>query len=92
MDVSGYLIINEHGGLRATKRRPALADNEIAIELTLDVPRTPFQRPALRAVIVLSEAQPIQLTAEVMATIADAIRAATDMPISLELVGLPDGR
>lgn len=44
MIIEAYLIINNRGGIRAVKQRPALNNDEIALNLNVDVPEVFFER------------------------------------------------
>lgn len=62
-------------GARLVQKSPALDVGEIAIELNVTVPRALFQRPALRAkVVVPDDASPPVINAEVTDNIAAVLR------------------
>lgn len=54
MRVSNYIVIKKNGwrySTRLTAKAPALAHNEIAIKLAIDVPDEIFTKPALEATV-----------------------------------------
>jgi hypothetical protein len=62
MNFSKYLVIGadprsiyRRPTARITDKKPSLKSNEIAIQLSLDIPDTLFQRPALSATIKIDK-------------------------------------
>lgn len=53
MILTCYLVIGANESIKATKRPPSLAADEIAIGLTLNVPNALFSRPVLNAKIAI---------------------------------------
>lgn len=44
MKIQSYLVISSRGTLRMVKGRPALSNDEVAIQLNIDVPNSFFKR------------------------------------------------
>ena len=59
-------------GARLAHRKPTLKPGEVAVELRVQVPLAMFQRPTLRAKVVVPDGVPLQqvITAEVQDNIA----------------------
>lgn len=86
MQTNCYLVISDTGAIRTIKRRPALAWNEIAIELLVTLPDTLFQRPQLRAKVDLGELASVDIDAEVIDNIEAAILQTAGVEVRLEVV------
>jgi hypothetical protein len=76
-------------GLRVTKNKPALERNEVPIKLNLELPVVLFQRPSLQANITVPAGHPLssEITADVQDNVAEAIRQATGMEVSITVRG-----
>lgn len=69
---------------RMAKRKPALAKDEVAIEVTVDLPASLFEKPTLAAKIVgTGEAPRLDLTPEFIANIEEHLEAQTGLRIEL---------
>ena len=88
MNMSRYLIVNEHGRARITKSRPSLAMDEIAIRLELVLPNSLFKKPLIEGIIVVDEkaVTPLNLTPEILINTAQMIEQSTGMKIQLSVV------
>ncbi len=86
MQANCYLIVNRKGAVRTTKRQPALEWDEIAIEVALTLPAALFQRPQLRAAVNVGELALIDLDAEVIDNIEEAIHKTAGVEVKLEIV------
>lgn len=70
--------------VRLSKRKPALAKDEVAVELTVELPASLFEKPALSAKIVgTGEAPRLDLTPELVADIQQHLEAQTGLRIEL---------
>ena len=75
---------------RLTARTPALARNELALELNIRIPRALFEKPALQASITVPNDAPVGsqvITAEMADNVADLLRQQTGLHVS---VSVPD--
>lgn len=88
MIVNFYLIVNKNGAVRTVKTSPSLAFNEIAIQLSLNLPAQLFMKPKLTAEITIppEAAAPEILPVEVVDNVRDAIQQATGLAVQLEVV------
>ena len=67
---------------KATKKKPALGPNEIAVKVDISAPVSLFQRPALSISLNMPDApQDFQLTEEMSAEMAGAIKDATGLSV-----------
>lgn len=91
MKIKTFLVVNDRGGVRTVKNRPALDFNEVAIQVAIDLPDRLFQKPALSAEIVVPEdaVQSPEITAEVTDNIKEAIQTATGVQVRLTVIN-PD--
>lgn len=83
---TAFLVVSRHRGFpaklkidRVTKRAPALARDEIALQVEMRVPAEYFERPSLRAVIEVSPGDLMQ-TVDVQ-QVAEQVRQATGLEI-----------
>lgn len=106
MKVECYLIIQgvepraihmreerrEVGSLRLTKKRPATAPDEIAINLNLDIPDALFIKPTLHASIAVPDNFGLapEITAEVADNIAEVLRQQTGLRVHISADGGPE--
>lgn len=65
-----WVVADSNGGLRLTRTQPSAGLGEIAVSLTITVPKALFQRPLLRAAITLPDIPPMAP--------GDAVQALTD--------------
>lgn len=69
---------------RMTKGKPALAKDEVAVQLTVELPSSLFEKPSLAAKIVgTGEAPRLDLTPELVADIQQHLEAQTGLRIEL---------
>lgn len=73
------------GVMRLTKQRPALASDEIAVEINLVVPAALFEKPTLKieAEIPADAAIATEIPAEVQDNIAEVIRDQTGLKVEI---------
>lgn len=83
-----YLKVNKTGALpKATAKRPHVAPFEAAILIALEIPDAYFMRPSLSAKIEVPDPKtPLNISAATKADAEEAIREATGMNVSLEIV------
>ena len=78
--------------IRTTTTAPSLAKHEVAMKIKLELPKALFQRPQLTAKISVSEeVAPLEITPDIQDTIAESIKEATGMNITLEVVKTTGG-
>lgn len=53
MVYGGYLVVDEYGGMKLTRRRPALAARDVLVGLEVTVPMAVFRKPQLKASVVV---------------------------------------
>lgn len=94
MQISQYIVIKKTGtyaarySSRITKGSPALASNEVAVKVLIELPDNIFERLALQAkIIVPNEAlsQPV-ITAEVKDNVQEIIKQNTGFDVRLEVI------
>lgn len=70
--------------VRTAKRKPSLGRDEVAVQLTIELPSSLFDKPALAAKIVgTGEAPRIDLTPEFIADLEQHLEAQTGLRIEL---------
>lgn len=81
---SGWLVVDELGAMRLSRAEPGLASGERAISVSLQVPRSLFRTPTLRATVVVPDgAAPALIEAETVAELERAVKAATGLELVL---------
>lgn len=92
MQISQYIIIKKKNkwsyGSRMTKESPALASNEVAVKVILEMPDGIFDKPAFEAQINIPEeaiTKPV-ISAEVIDNVQDIIKQNTGFEVKLEVV------
>lgn len=92
MRTSQYIIVKKTGrfsyGTRMTKSSPALAPNEIAVKVVLEIPDAIFEKPTLEANIVVPETavnKPV-ITAETIDNVEQIIKQNTGFSVTLAVV------
>lgn len=76
--------LEEPGSVRVAKKRPALANDEVAVQVHLGLPTALFNRPSLTARIEVSDtAAPAEITAETISNIQEILEEGTGLRISL---------
>lgn len=86
-----YVIVDEFGSVRVTKREGKLAAGERSVGMTLLLPEAVFRTPLLRATVEVPDTgQPGELTASVVAAAETQIRAATGLEVVLTAVKRSD--
>jgi hypothetical protein len=71
-----------------TTENPALAANEVAVKVTLELPDAVFEKPAFEAKIEIPEAavsKPV-INAEVVDNVQEIIKQNTGFTVKLELI------
>lgn len=88
MKTQFYLTVNNRGTVKATKNRPNLGFDEVAVEMNLTLPNALFTKPQLVASIVVpdSAAAPKEVSVETADNIRDAIESVAGMEVRLEIV------
>lgn len=82
-----YLVVNERGSVKVSKRPPALDWNEISFELKLTIPNEIFKKPLLKAEIEIPKEAvntPV-ITAEITDNIQEVIKQHTGIEVRLEV-------
>jgi hypothetical protein len=92
MQISQYIIIKKKNkwsyGSRMTKESPALASNEIAVKVSLEIPDAIFDKPTLQANITIpaeAVSKPV-INAEVIDNVQEVIKQNTGFNVKLEVV------
>lgn len=87
MRINKYLIVSKKGyraSARITNGKPTLQPDEISIYLTLDIPDSLFQRPALKAEIKIDpKTAPSQISAEVIDNIQKVVSENLNLQIQI---------
>ena len=83
-----YLVTNSRGTVHATKNKPALRSDEVAIRLALRLPEIMFARPVVSAQVVVSEAAvaPKDITPEILINTAELIEQTMGIKVELRVV------
>ena len=98
VDVTFYVVvhavIDERDWLkgkptvRVTAKKPALAKDEVPVQMTLSLPKALFKRPQITASVrVADDLAPAVITAEVQDNIAQAIRDRLGMDVRITVDG-----
>lgn len=82
VEYSGWLVVDEAGGMKLGRARPSLSTKERAVAISLTVPRSVFKTPELKVSIEVSEGRPPDMSA-VAQTVADALAAGTDLKVEV---------
>lgn len=91
MRISQYIVIRKSGyryASRMTSKSPALAANELAVRVSIEIPDEAFVKPAFEAELkVPKEAvgKPI-ISAEVIDNVQEIIKQQTGFTVSLQAV------
>lgn len=83
-----FLAVNSRGTGRVTKTRPQLNYDEIEIGLELNIPDALFDKPRLEAIVIVppEAIQPTNIEVHVADNIAEAVKAATGMPVQITII------
>lgn len=93
MQISQYIIVKKKSGYRGyasrmTKSSPALASNEVAVKVMLELPDAIFEKPTFEAKVVVPKdaiSKPV-IEAEVVDNVQDIIKQNTGFDVKLEVV------
>lgn len=85
MKTQFYLTVNKSGSVKTYKNPPALAWDEVAILLNLELPNRLFQKPQLQASIVVDEkdVEPTIINVDTQNNIREAIETASGLEVRL---------
>ena len=88
MEVKCYLTVTKNGSVRVTKNKPGLNWDEIAVGVSLDIPKQLFLKPQISASITIPEdaISPKEITAEVSDNIKEAIIEHTGLDVKIEVI------
>lgn len=95
MKIVQYIVIKQTGSgyykkysSRMTRNNPAIASNEIAVKVSIDIPEAIFNKPSLEAKITVPESsvsQPV-IDAVVVNDIQEIIKQNTGFDVKLEVI------
>lgn len=95
MRIASYIVIKKSGSKyapryhsRLTQNSPALASNEIAVKIALEIPDGVFEKPLFEAKVSVPEAavsRPV-IEAEVIDNVEKIIKQNTGFEVKLEIV------
>lgn len=92
MQISQYIVIKKTSkwrySSRMTKGSPALASNEVAIKVALEIPDAVFDKPSLEAKIVIPKeavSKPV-IEAQVIDNVEQIIKQNTGFEVKLEVI------
>lgn len=95
MEISQYIIVKRTGNgyykrytSRLTKASPALASNEVAVKVRIELPDAIFDKPAFEAKVVVPEeavSKPV-IEASVIDNVEQIIKQNTGFEVKLEIV------
>lgn len=74
MKTNCYLIVNDKGRIRTTKRVPDLKWDEVAVFVRLEIPKALFSRPNLIAELTLPEPGDQTIEAETVSNVEQVLR------------------
>lgn len=94
VDVTFYIVVHAEltdrdwikgkPTVRVTKGRPALAKDEVPVQMTVSLPKALFKRPQITAsVTVPDDLAPAEISADVQDNIAQAIREHVGMDVRI---------
>lgn len=99
MQISQYIVVKQSGHSyykkytsRLTKGSPALAANEVAVKVTIELPDEIFEKPSLQANIVVPKeavSKPV-IEASVIDNVEQIIKQNTGFEVRLEVVDKDD--
>ncbi len=92
MQITQYIVIKKKNrwsyGSRMTKSNPAIASNEIAVKVMIEIPDAVFDKPTLQAQITIPEeavSRPV-ISAEVVDNVQEIIKQNTGFDVRLEVI------
>ena len=88
MKVNKWLTINNKGSARLTTTKPGIQWNEISIYLEINLPDALFDKPRLEAKIDIPREAAVHdvLTSDVVENVAEAIKTATGLTFSINVI------
>ncbi len=88
MNVKKWLTINSRGSARLTQSKPRITYDEVSILLDVNLPDALFDRPRLEAKIEIPDEAvgPEALNAEVIENVKEAIKQATGLTFSINVI------
>lgn len=91
MKINNYLIITNIGNIIVRKNFTRLKGNEIAVNLVIDIPDAMFQRPVVKAEIVIPvEAVPVtKIDSNITDNIKEIIKTTTGLEMHVSVVEFP---
>lgn len=88
IEVLCYLVINSRGRVKATRHKPPLAMDEVAVRIQMNLPEMLFARPQLQASLTVKEdaVSPHVITPEVLISTKELLERGTGMSVELRVV------
>ncbi len=88
MRIARYLSIAPDGITKLSAGPPRLGPASIALLLNIEIPDALFRKPSLQATITVPKeaGSPAEITAQVIANMADAVKQATGLTLAISVV------
>lgn len=86
MITNQWVTIGKQGIRKVTKTKPALAWDEIAIQLRLNIPDELFRRPTIEATLTVKDVPNNAYNPEIVVNTADLIEQQTGAKISFTVI------
>lgn len=84
MKASAWLVVHDNGIRRMTKNRPPLEADELAVQVTVNIPDALFHRPIIEAVVKVDSIETFPVvSSETVVHIEEQLRAAFGMDVSV---------
>ncbi len=80
-----YLVIPEKGAPKISRKLPALAAGQIAVEMDMTLPRELFRRPVIKAEVKITDAPILEIEADVQAQLAKTISDQLGIPVCISV-------
>lgn len=89
---TGYLVVNDKGFVHFKKNPPAVNVGEAAFFLELHYPVSMVRVPTIKAHITIppESIQPLEIEAEAITQIQEAVRTASGMDVRIQLVDVDE--
>ena len=78
-----FLVIPEKGVPKISRKLPALAAGQIAVEMVMTLPRELFRRPVIKAEVNIKDAPILEIESEVQAQLAETLSDQLGVPVCI---------
>jgi len=90
MKVKQWIAINKNGRIRTRSNKPTLEWNEIAMQLSLDIPNELFTRPHIEATLQVKDVPNNVYMPEIIVNTKELIEQQTGAKIDFKIIPIND--